>query len=234
VVSIIIPAYNEESLLGRTLDAVNEAVRNVDPYEIIVVDDASTDRTAAIATEHGARVICVNCRQISKVRNAGARGACGDMLIFVDADTIVNSAVVEAAVETMRNGAVGGGCALRFDGRVPLYGRAIEALSIPVYRAIGLASGCFLFCTRVAFERAGGFDERLFAAEEGALSLALGRLGRFVVLPQKVITSGRKLRAYAPREVLGLLARIALGGPKSVQKKDGLDLWYGPRRQDPA
>jgi hypothetical protein len=48
-----------------------------------------------------------------------------------------------------------------------------------------------------------------------------------------VTTSGRKLRAYSAREILGLLTRLALGGPKSVRRREGLELWYGDRRPDP-
>jgi hypothetical protein len=109
----------------------------------------------------------------------------------------------------------------------------MEAVATPLYRILGLASGCFLFCTRDAFRSVGGFDEGLFAAEEGAMSRALRRRGRFVVLREAVTTSGRKLRAHSSREVLGLLARLALSGPKSLRRRDGLEIWYGERRTDP-
>jgi hypothetical protein len=99
---------------------------------------------------------------------------------------------------------------------------------------LGLASGCFLFCTREAFLSAGGFDEGLFGAEEAAMSRALRRQGRFVVLGEAVTTSGRKLRAHSAREVLGLLTRLALAGPRSLRRREGLDLWYGERREDPG
>jgi glycosyltransferase involved in cell wall biosynthesis len=234
VISFVIPAYNEESLLGRTLGALNDAARVLgQPFEVVVVDDASTDRTAAVAREHGARVVPVNHRQIAATRNAGAREANGEILIFVDADTVVTGAAVRAAVEAIRAGAAGGGCAFRFDGRLPLYGRLLQAIAVPLYRALGLASGCFLFCTREAFHSAGGFNERLFGAEEAAMSRSLRRQGRFVVLREYVTTSGRKLRAHSAREVLGLLARLGLAGPKSVRQREGLELWYGERRTDP-
>src|SRR5215510_10727190 len=141
-ISFIIPAYNEEQLLGRTLKAIDQAARPLgEPVEVIVADDASTDRTAAIAREHGAHVVSVKCRQIAATRNAGARRAHGDLLVFVDADTIVTEAVVGAAIAAMRGGAVGGGCAFRFDGRVPPYGRVLAAVAVPLYRTLGLASG---------------------------------------------------------------------------------------------
>ena len=234
MISFIIPAYNEEQLLGRTLAALTEAARALGrPFEVVVVDDASTDRTAAVAREHGARVVPVAHRQIAATRNAGARAAAGEMFVFIDADTVVTAAAVRAAVEAMRRGAAGGGCAFRFDGRLPLYGRVMAAVAGPLYRALGLASGCFLFCTREAFHAAGGFDAGLFGAEEAVMSRALRRQGRFVVLREFVTTSGRKLRAHSAREILGLLVRLALAGPKAVRRREGLEIWYGERRPDP-
>src|SRR5262249_26655735 len=215
MIYFIIPAYNEELLLRRTLNAINEAAQALDePFELLVADDASTDRTAAVAQEFGARVVTVMHRQIAATRNAGARAASGDLLIFVDADTLVNEATVRVAVEAMREGAVGGGCAIRFDGRLPLYGRILARIALPLDRVLGLASGCFLFCTRTAFEATGGFDEGLFGAEEAVMSHRLHRQGRFVILREQVITSGRKLRAHSAWEVLGLLLRLAFTGSK--------------------
>lgn len=234
-VSFIVPAYNEERLLGCTLAAIAQASSGVaEATEVIVVDDACTDRTAAIAQSHGARVVSVNYRHIAAARNAGARQARGQWLFFVDADTIVTEDVVRSAIKALRGGAAGGGCDVRFDGRLPLYARVLIALLLPVYRALQLAAGCFLFCTRAAFGSVGGFDETLFAAEEAALSRALRRQGRFVILREHVVTSGRKLRAHSRREILGGLLRLAVGGPKAFRRRDGLEIWYGERRPDPG
>jgi glycosyltransferase involved in cell wall biosynthesis len=229
--SFIVPAYNEARLLGDTLCAIEKAARALRlSYELIVVDDASTDATPEIAREHGGQVISVGFRQIAATRNAGARAATADWLVFVDADTLISEGVLRDAITALTAGAVGGGCGLRFDGEVPRYGRVLVALLLPVYQALGLAAGCFLFCTRQAFEAVGGFDERFFAAEEAILSRALRRLGRFVLLESTVTTSARKLRAYSRWEVVGTLLRLALSGPKALRRREGLELWYGERR----
>jgi glycosyltransferase involved in cell wall biosynthesis len=234
LISFIIPAHNEELLLGETLRAIELAARALaQPFEIIVVDDASVDNTAEIARAHNARVVSVAFRQIARTRNAGARNAHGEWFVFVDADTIVTQAVVCAAIAAIRAGAVGGGCAIRFDGRVPRYAKAMAAIALPLYRALGLAAGCFLFCTREAFQTVGGFDENLFAAEEAAMSLALHRQGRFVVLRDTVATSGRKLRTHTAREILGIFLRLA-ARPSALRRREGLEIWYGQRRVDPG
>jgi hypothetical protein len=90
-----------------------------------------------------------------------------------------------------------------------------------------------LFLILPAVRATGGWDEKLFAAEEIAMSQALRRYGRFVILRESVTTSGRKLRTYSARELLGTLLRLTGSGPTSVRTRDGLDIWYGDRRPDP-
>ena len=233
MISFVVPAHNEELLLGRTLAAIHAAARRVGrPYEVIVADDDSTDRTAGVAAEHGARVVAVRNRQIAATRNAGARAAIGDILIFVDADTIVNAAVVASTVSALAAGAIGGGASMRLDGKIPWYGRVLTFIVLAGMRAGRLAAGCYLFCSRAAFEAAGGFDERLFATEEIALSRALQRHGRMVILRDAVETSGRKLRTYSGWEILRLLATLATSGRRALRSRHHLDLWYGARRVD--
>ena len=232
--SFIIPAWNEADLIGGTVDAIHAAARSLgDPYEVIVVDDGSTDETAAIATRHGGRVVPAAHRQIAATRNSGARASTGEFLIFVDADTFVNEAVVRAAVNAMKTGAAGGGSAVALDDPVPWHSKLVMPMLVLGFRIAGLASGCFLFCTRSAFEAAGGFDERFFGAEELVMSRALKRHGRFVVLRESVVTSGRKLRTHSTLEFWRLMFRAGMRGPKGVQDRRRMDLWYAPRRRDP-
>jgi glycosyltransferase involved in cell wall biosynthesis len=230
MISFIVPAYNEERMIGRTLEALQSAARSLDEaYEIVVVDDASEDGTVAVARSFGARVVRVSHRQIAASRNSGAREATGGILIFVDADTLAGEAVVQAAVKALREGAIGGGATVRFDGRLPFYARLILPSSIWVARTARLAAGCFLFCTRRAFEAAGGFDEKFFCAEELVLGRALKRQGRFVVLRESVTTSGRKLRAYPAWKLVRIMAAMAWRGRQSLMRRDGLDFWYRQR-----
>ncbi|HET6372706.1 MAG TPA: glycosyltransferase, partial [Candidatus Polarisedimenticolia bacterium] len=88
-ISLVIPAYNEEKYLPRLLDSVAQARERFEhcsgTLEVIVADNASTDRTAAIAAGRGARVVPVERRIIAAARNAGAAAATGDLLCFVDA-----------------------------------------------------------------------------------------------------------------------------------------------------
>jgi glycosyltransferase involved in cell wall biosynthesis len=226
MISFVIPAHNEVELIGRTLSAIRESAREVaEPYEVIVADDASTDGTGELAGGQGARVVPVSFRRIAAARNAGGRAAAGDLLFFVDADTAVTAPAVRAAVRALRRGAVGGGAAVRFDGPVPLYAAILERAVLPVLLPLlKMAPGCFLFCTRRAYLAAGGFDETLAWSEEVAFGNRLKRQGRFVILREAVVTSGRKVRAHSPLSLLRVGVRLALG------RRSGLEYWYGPRR----
>jgi glycosyltransferase involved in cell wall biosynthesis len=234
LISFVIPAWNEESVLGPTLEALSVSRgRLPEPSEVIVVDDGSTDRTVEIAHQHGARVVTVRHRQISATRNAGAREARGDLLIFIDADTIVTPETVRAAVEAVRAGAIGGGCAIRYSGRLPLYLRLFIPIEVWFARKMRMAFGCFLFATRAAFEAVGGFDATLYATEEVTLSLALRRHGRFVILRQRVSTSGRKLRTHSTAEWFLQIYRITIARERYIRDRNAMGVWYGDRRPDP-
>ncbi len=233
MISFIVPAYNEAQCLAETLDALHATGISLgEAYEVVVANDGSTDQTAAIALQKGATLVSVNHRQIAATRNSGAQASTGDLLIFVDADTVVNGAVVRSAVETMRQGAVGGGAGLRFDEPVPWFARFLLRVIVRIFRATGIATGCFLFCTRAAFDAVGCFDERYFGAEEIVMSRALKRQGKFVILKRTVTTSARKLRTYSTGETVKIMMRMALRGTRALKQRHGMEFWYAERRQD--
>jgi glycosyltransferase involved in cell wall biosynthesis len=231
MVSFIIPAHNEERLLGATLDALQTVVQNLAvASEIIVVDDASTDRTSTIAAGRGVRVLKVEFRHIAATRNAGANIATGDVLVFVDADTLVNVAVVRAALDALGAGALGGGCVVRLHGDTKRRERIAAAFFGWVLRMARIAPGCFLFCTRDAFDAEGGFDSTWYAGEDVAMSRALAKRGKFAILRESVLTSGRKLRTFTFAEHARLVVRLAIRGRGLLKSRAGLELWYGDRR----
>src|SRR5207248_9756234 len=122
MISFIVPAYNEETELPCTLAAIRAAASGVaQPFEIIVVDDASTDATPEIAEQAGARVVPIHRRQIAAARNAGARAAQAEYLFFVDADTRINQTHVIEAIALLEEGWTGGGGRGRVHGFIVLW-----------------------------------------------------------------------------------------------------------------
>ena len=84
-ISVVIPAFNEEKLLGKCLESLQKQIEK--PFEIIVVDNNSTDKTAEIAKQFGAKVITEKQQGISYARNAGFNATRGEIIARLDADT---------------------------------------------------------------------------------------------------------------------------------------------------
>jgi len=231
MISFIVPAYNEELELLSTISAIRAAAEKIGNYEIIVVDDASTDATAEIAAKASTQVVSVDRRQIAAARNAGARAARGEVLFFVDADTRINARHVVDAMAALNAGCSGGGARIFADGVIPRWGRVLIKAFCGIYFALNLGAGAFLFTTRKAFDAIGGFNEELFIGEEIFFSLALRKLGCFNILREPVVTSGRKLRMYSAREILGNSFSVIMRGPRAAQSRDRLHLWYDGKRE---
>ncbi|MFE3883349.1 glycosyltransferase family 2 protein [Streptomyces lydicus] len=111
--SVVIPAFNEAAYLLRYLPSVLASLTRWEEItgctgEVIVVDNASTDATADMASSFGVRVVTESVRNIGRVRNAGAAAARSGRLFFTDADVALPLEAVTAAAAAMDAGAVGG------------------------------------------------------------------------------------------------------------------------------
>jgi len=235
MISFIVPAYNEELELSSTIAAIRAAAsRATRTYEIIVVDDASTDATPEIGAQAGTRTISINRRQIAAARNAGARAARGQYLFFVDADTRINRTHIVEAIAALESGYAGGSARVVTDGFIPLWGRIFVHAFCAVYFSLNLGAGAFLFTTQRNFDAIGGFDEQYFIGEEVYFSLGLRKLGRFKVLREPILTSGRKLRMYSARQILGNVFGVIVGGRSVACSRAKLHLWYDGKREKRA
>lgn len=231
MLSVIIPAHDEADYLPDTLGALRTALAALPcRSEVLVVDDGSTDATAEIALEQGARVLPVALRCIAAVRNAGARASRGERLLFLDADTRADAPVLLAAMAALDAAAVGGSAAVRFTRPLPLRMRVFEAVTIRLFRCFGITPGCFIFCRRDAFEAVGGFDETRFITEDVQFGRRLARHGRLVILREEVITSARKMHSHGWWPKIVFVLRFALRPLHTMRTRRGLELWYGPRR----
>ena len=229
-VSIVVPAFNEEKLLATTLASIREAAGGLDA-ELIVCDNNSTDRTAEIARQAGAKVVFEPVNQISRARNAGAAAASGDWLVFVDADSFPDRDLFAELSQAMASGRyVGGGATVRFDEADFLSHGAVSLWNL-ISRTMRWAAGSFVFCRADAFRAIGGFSIELYASEEIDFSRRLKRLGRFTILHRHPLrTSGRKVRLYSKREYFSLLLRIVLSGGRALRRRDDCFALYDWRR----
>ncbi len=232
VYSVIIPAYTEEVWLAKSLPALAAAMATSDATgEVIVVDNNSSDRTAEVAREHGARVVFEPHNQISRARNTGARAASGHYLVFLDADTTMSSELLRCVTTKLGGGGCcGGGALVRFDPALPIYARWILRLWNWLAVRWKLAAGCFIFCLREGYEGIGGFNEWVFASEDIWFSQRLRRWGRckglgFTIIPEPpIVTSARKMQDYPLRNFLAFCFVMAF--PVAVFSRRLSYLWY--------
>ena len=230
--SFVVPAHNEERELPQTLTSLRRAADTLgQSYEMIVVNDASTDASAEVAAKFGARLINIDRRQIAAARNTGGRAARGELLFFVDADTQITVALLRDAIRALEDGCAGGSARVQPDRRPPFWGNVFLHVFATLYFSTGLGAGAFLFTHRELYEQIGGFDEQYFAGEEVFFSLALKKLGRFVILREPFITSARKLRMHSPVYVAGQLLSLCLRGRGALKTRDRLALWYDGKRE---
>lgn len=238
--SVIIPAFNEEQLILHCLDSVSQSLKVIEradfSYEIIVVDNNSTDQTAKLARSTGARVVFEPINQISRARNAGAAIATGDWLLFVDADSLLNPGMATDILKLIDSKRYVGCGSLMKMPQSTWWGTAILQLWSAISITCNWASGALVVCRTDAFRDVGGFDQTLYAADEIYLSGLLKRWGRqrhlkFTILKRHpLITSARKLKLYSGWEMAKQCLKVILSPRSALHDKKKLPIWYDGRR----
>lgn len=240
LISIVVPAFNEESILAETLDGIRAAAGAFDAagfaWELIVCDNNSTDGTPAIARAHGARVVFEPVNQIGRARNAGAAAAAGEWLVFVDADSHPSRELFTAVAREIAGGrclAGGSTVAVNLDHAGA---RLVIGFWNLTSRITRWAAGSFIFCEAAAFREVGGFSLRFYAGEEIDLFRRLKRLARArrrsirILADHPLHTSGRKAHLYSPREFFVFQAKTILTAGRTLRSADDCALWYDGRR----
>lgn len=239
-ISVIVPAFNEEKLIGETLRRITAAMAAFSERgwesELIVCDNNSSDRTAELARAAGARVVFEPVNQIARARNTGAVTATGDWLLFIDADSSPQPELFADVAAAIGSGdCLAGGSTVRLDS--PRLGARLGTrLWNLISRSTRSLAGSFIFCETAVFRAVGGFNLELFASEELDLSKRLKKLGarsgkKIVILHQHPLTtSARKLHLYSGWEYLRFLARTVFGLGRTLRSAKGCHLWYDGRR----
>lgn len=239
-ISVIVPAFNEERLIGESLRHINTALgafkrRNWET-ELVVCDNNSTDRTAEMARAAGATVVFEPVNQIARARNRGAEAATGDWLIFVDADSHPSAGLFDDVAAQIESGhCLAGGSTIKLEGNYRS-GDFITGLWNNVSWMLRWAAGSFIFCEAAGFRKVGGFNMELFASEEIDLSKRLKKLARaegkkIVILRRHpIVTSARKLHLYTAREHFSFLAKTIFRGGKTLNSREACHTWYDGRR----
>ena len=242
LLSIVVPAFNEEKLLAKSLGRIREAAQILEArgwsYELIVCDNNSTDRTAEIAKSAGAQVVFEPINQIGRARNRGAGNAQGHWMLFVDADSQPSRELLAKMLDQIQSGKVVAiGTTLRFDDVDWLFAFVAwlwKAWSVTVSHM----AGSFIAVDALAFRAIGGFSTEFFVGEELDLSRRLSRWGKQqhprrrvrVLSGEPLLTSGRKAKLYTWGESARFLGQVLLSPFGTMKRKDRCDIWYDGRR----
>lgn len=220
------------------MDSIKAAAARVnDEVEIVVALNRCTDRTEEIARSYGARFVREDAKNLSIIRNAAVRASRGNMVITIDADSRMSENALELIHARLSGGrTVGGGVWLQPE-RLSL-GIIVTSLFIAAYLLLvmraWITGGLFWF-SREAFDKIGGFDEKMLTAEDVDFALRLRRLGREEGKPftnlfkVKIITSCRKFDQFGEWYMIRnpfRMVRMALGRDKESADR----FWYDVKR----
>ena len=229
-VSVVIPAYNEERYLPATLKALKNALATIPDAEIIVVDNQSTDTTREIAFNNDVRIVAETEHNIGKVRNTGAEAANGDLIVFIDADTLVRPDVFEKITEAMSNDkCVGGSVKVEYERASRAWVRFFMKSWLFWARFTKMRQGALQFCRSDVFRELDGYDNTIYVGEDIEFHWRLDKLAQerggftaFIEEP-KVLTSSRRWDKMGVRMLfIGHPVTIFLGWRARFLWKD----WY--------
>jgi len=194
-ISVIIPAHNEEGYLRQTLDAANR--QYYPKIEIIVVANGCSDDTALVARNHCHRLIILSEKSLGIARNLGARVARGQLLVFLDADTMLEPNALNVIVtQFTRNHAAGTLKALPDRDRLS-YQMLYRVKNFLHRWSLYQGSAGVIICWKEHFEATGGFDEALQVRENSELIRKLKAFGKYKCINQSSATTS--MRRYEKR-----------------------------------
>jgi len=198
--SVVIPTYNESRYISKTLSALKK--QTFKDFEVIVKDGQSRDETVKIASVFTRKVVSIRDFSAGDARNQGARYAQGEILVFMDADTLLPPETLARFCELMDDeSVVGASCR-----KVPQSGSVLDSLLyefvnistfVSAMMGLGGAHGNCMLIRRPVFEQIGGFNPNIIVAEEQELVRRASKFGRYVfLLDHCVVENPRRLQKW--------------------------------------
>lgn len=204
-VSIVIPAFNEEAYLGATLSSLKKSEQETKiDYEVIVVDNNSTDKTSTIAKSFSN---CMNLRIIKETiqgrgaaRARGFKEAKGDIILSADADTIFHKNWIEELTNGFKDNIVAVTTSCRIEDASPQTNSMFNFLQPNFMKGYRLIfghywlSGFSFGILKSVYKKSGGFDTHIQGQEDIDLGFRVAKLGKIKFINHPVIFSGRRFK----------------------------------------
>ena len=207
MISVIIPAHNEERYLQRTLESLQR--QNYGWFEVIVVANGCTDRTREVARGRCHRLILLSQKSLGVARNLGARMARGELLLFLDADTLLEPMALRVIAESFTKSDAAGTVHGQPDASRLVY-HLIYGLKNFLHRwSLHPGSSGVILCWKEHFVMVGGFDEALQVRENSELLKRLLRFGSYKYIGDvSATTSMRRYDRCGVMHVVWLWCRL--------------------------
>jgi len=229
-ISIVIPTLNEEMWIKKNLKSIkNQTFKN---YEIIVVDSYSKDKTLEIAKKYGCKLIYCDAKGPGFARNIGSNKSRGEILVFIDADTSIESNFLTKVSETLKNRKVAC-CAPEVkivDGNI-VYDILLKLLWMAANFLIILGrpgfGGVCVAVRKVSFAKIGGFSTEMIEGEDLDMVYRISKIGEVKVINSWCFTSKRRTEKFGSTRMIlfymfGFLKFVLTGNPQFKN----LDLIY--------
>lgn len=202
LISVVIPAYNEEKYLSSCLESLERQTFPKQKYEVIVVDNNSGDKTAEIAKKFGTRVVGCQVQGVAAARAAGSEAAYGEIIAGIDADTLASPNWLEKInSHFQKDPSLIGLTGSVYLAKTNFVFSLVSHFTYEVFQRFNFAIGKptfsgFNFAVRAdAYKHVGGFDPTLPSAEDLDLSFKLAKIGKVAYFTDVVVyTSARRIK----------------------------------------
>lgn len=217
-ISVIIPTFNEARYLPSCIESVLNQTLPRDMYEIIVADSHSSDQTPEIAKKYADHLLEVPKEGAGAARNAGAEIAKGEILLFLDADTMISKNFLEELLKNCGEKSIVGGTCDIYPSDGTAFGNAFFKLINLIYRLVYLlgkphAQTKCCFYRKNVFKSIGGFNKNLIITEDQELAWRAGKRGKMVFLTNVTAYSSlrrEKTVGYLKTVILWLMNYISV------------------------
>lgn len=234
LISVCIPAHNEERFIGHCLESIRSAEQELGSnIEIVVAINRCTDKTEEIARSFDARFVYEDGKNLSRIRNAAANTASGKILVTIDADSRMSQNMLVEIKRYLDTGKVIGGGVLIKPERLS-FGIIVTSFVILLFLLPYRVSAGLFWCRKRDFEAIGGFDENLLTGEDVDFAVRLKRFGRQhgkrfqTIFRAHIISSCRKFDQFGDWYLLNPVLLWKLF--KGKNRKEADRLWYDVER----